>query len=137
MKIPHQITVRTVRYPYYEDTRTHNNHLIHFDHMLVQGLLCYTGDTTDADAALRMMWGSPAGNTSSATVQADLMMKLVARIRDFLTEFLSKYLSVKPIWQQISSFKSPALQNSCQSSSRKCEKLGGINTKSSRSTIVF
>ena len=37
-------------------------------------------------------------------VQADLMMKLVARIRDFLTEFLSKYLSVKPIWQEFSSF---------------------------------
>ena len=32
------------------------------------------------------------------------MMKLVARIRDFLTEFLSKYLSVKPIWQEISSY---------------------------------
>ena len=48
------------------------------------------------------------------TVQADLMMKLVARIRDFLTtEFLSKYLSVKPIWQEISSFKSSNLQKSC------------------------
>ena len=41
------------------------------------------------------------------------MMKLVARIRDFLTEFLSKYLSVKPIWQEISSFKSSDLQKSC------------------------
>ena len=27
---------------------------------------------------------------TTRTVQADLMMKLVARIRDFLTEFLSK-----------------------------------------------
>ena len=51
--------------------------------------------------------------TRTSTVQADLMMKLVARIRDFLTEFLSKYLSVKPIWQEISSFKSPNLQKSC------------------------
>ena len=70
-------------------------------------------------------------------VQADLMMKLVARIRDFLTEFLSKYLSVKAIWQEISSYKSSALQNSCQSTYRYCEKLGVIRTKLSRIYIVF
>ena len=34
-------------------------------------------------------------------------------------------------------FKSSALQNSCQSSSTYCEKLGEIYTKSSRMYIVF
>ena len=39
-------------------------------------------------------------------IQADLMMALVAGIRDFLREFLSKSLSEKPIQHEISSFKS-------------------------------
>ena len=65
-------------------------------------------------------------------LQADLMMALVAVIRDLLCEFLSKSLGEKLRQKEISSFKSSALQKSCWSTLEYCDKPGVIYTNLSR-----